>query len=151
MDEIYIGSDHGGFELKDRLRGFLKGKGYNVVDVGPYEYDKDDDYPDYAEKVCKKVLETKGRGIIICKHAHGITIAANKMRGIYASPCWNETSARMARVDNDTNVLCLSGVLTKPEEAEKIADVWLSTPFSAEERHVRRIGKVRDIERRNFG
>lgn len=150
MDTIYIGSDHGGYELKKTLVDFLKNHRYSVVDVGPFTYDKDDDYPDYAEKVCKEVLAKSARGIIICKHAHGITITANKMKGIYAAACWNETSAKMARNDNNTNVLCLSGVLTKPDEAEKIVDIWLTTPFSPEERHSRRINKIKDVERRNF-
>jgi ribose 5-phosphate isomerase B len=147
MESVYIGSDHGGFELKSALVKFLKGHKYNVVDVGPFTYDKDDDYPDYAEKVCKGVISSKGRGILICKYSHGVTIAANKMPGIYASSCWNEESAKMAKNDGNTNVLCLSGMLTKPEEAERIVNVWLTTPFSTEERHSRRINKIKDIER----
>ena len=102
------------------------------------------------EKVCKEVLASNARGILICKYSHGITIAANKNRGIYASTCWNETSAKMARADSNTNVLCLSGMLTGPEEAEKIAQTWLSSPFSTEERHARRTDKIKELEKRNF-
>lgn len=149
MDTIYIGSDHGGFELKGALIAFLKAKKYDVVDVGPFSFDKDDDYPDYVEKVCKNVVSNKARGILICKYGHGITIAANKIKGIYASTCWNEDSARMARNDGNTNVLCLSGVMTKPADAQKIAHIWLTTPFSTEERHARRVNKIKDIEKRN--
>lgn len=149
MDTIYIGSDHGGFELKGALIAFLKAKKYNVVDVGPFSFDKDDDYPDYVEKVCENVVSNRGRGILICKYGHGITIAANKIKGIYASTCWNEDSARMARNDGNTNVLCLSGVMTMPADAQKIAEIWLTTPFSAEERHSRRVNKIKDIEKRN--
>lgn len=150
MERIYLGSDHGGFELKKVLLGHLKGNGYDAVDVGPFAYDKDDDYPDYAEKVCKEVKAANAKGILICKYSHGVTITANKMPGIYASTCWNEESARMAKNDGNINVLCLSGSLTKPADAEKIVDTWLTSPFSDEERHTRRINKIKSIEKRNF-
>ena len=146
MEKVFVGSDHGGFELKNGLVAYLKGKGYYVVDVGPATYDKDDDYPDYVKKVCRNVIPKNAKGILICKYSHGVTIAANKMRGIYASTCWNEESARMARNDGNTNVLCLSGMMTGLSDAQRIADCWLSTPFSDEERHRRRIQKVKDIE-----
>ncbi len=150
MDQVYIGSDHGGFELKKSLVSFLKKNNYNIVDMGPYEYDQDDDYPDYAEKVCKEIIVGGGRGILICKYSHGVTIAANKMPGIYASTCWNEESAKMAKNDGNINVLCLSGMLTKPDEAEKIVHTWLTSPFSDHERHTRRINKIKHIEKRHF-
>ncbi len=148
MERVYIGSDHGGFELKRQLVAYLKANGYEVVDDGPVTYYKDDDYPDYVKKVCKDVLASKSSGILVCKYSHGVAIAANKVRGIYASSCWNEESARMARNDGNTNILCLSGSLTKPSDAEKIAKAWLETAFSGEERHQRRINKIKEIEER---
>ena len=150
LETIYIGSDHGGFELKNALINFLDKNGYKVVDLGPFEYDKDDDYPDYVEKVCKEVVEKKGLGILICKYSHGVTIAANKVKGIYASSCSNEESARMAKNDSCMNVLCLSGMLTSLKDAQTIVGTWLSVPFSGEERHKRRIAKIKDMEKKNF-
>jgi len=152
MDAIYIGSDHRGFELKRSLSSFLKGLGYNVVDEGPSSYDPDDDYPDYAEKVCKKVLSSKtnAKGILICGGGNGMARAANKIHGIYAALCSSEESAKYAMMDGDTNVLCLSAMLTTPDDANKIAKAWLTTPFSGHERHVRRIKKVKDIEHRHM-
>ena len=150
METVYIGSDHGGFEMKKDLVVFIRSLGYKVFDLGPLEYNKDDDYPDYVEKVCKEVLASGGYGILICKYSHGISIASNKIKGIYASTCWNEESAKMAKNDSAVNVLCLSGMLTSIKDAEKIVKTWLTVPFSGEERHKRRIGKIKDIERRNF-
>ena len=147
---IYVASDHGGFESKNALIGYLKSKGYNVVDVGPFAYDKEDDYPDYAQKACKGIIATKGKGILICRTGHGMTITANKMFGIYASLCLSEESARKARVDENTNVLVLAADFTTKEEIEKIAQKWLDTDFMGEERHSRRQNKFKNIEKSNF-
>ncbi len=150
METIYIGSDHGGFEMKKELIALMKSQGYTIVDDGPFTYDKADDYPDYAEKVCKDVLANKGKGILICRTGHGMNISANKMAGIYASICSNEESARKSKIDENINVLCLAGDFTSIEEAGKIVRKWLDTPFTEEERHVRRQKKIRDIEGRNL-
>jgi ribose 5-phosphate isomerase B len=144
---IYIGSDHAGFELKEKIKLFLTKEGYKFEDLGPYEYNPNDDYPDYALKVCKKVLETSGRGILICGTGQGMDRVANKIPGIYAAVCWNEMTARYAREHENTNVLALGGRTTRSEEAEKIVKVWLETPFKGEEKHLRRINKIKKIEK----
>lgn len=146
--KIYIGSDHAGFELKNAVYMFLKEKGYAIEDVGPKRYSKNDDYPDYAEKVCKKVMGTANRGILICGSGQGMERTANKFPGIYASVCWNDESARIAKEHGNINVLCLAGRITKPSMAKRIVSIWLRNDFSTEKRHARRINKTKAIERR---
>lgn len=148
--KIFIGSDHRGFELKNSLAAFLRSKGFEVADEGPLSYDKDDDYPDYAEKVCSGVVSSDGLGILVCGSGQGMVRAANKFKGIYASLCWNDESAKLAKEDGNPNVLCLSAVLTDDQKAKGIVDTWLQTEFTAHERHVRRIGKVKEIEKRQM-
>ncbi len=150
MENIYIGADHGGFEFKQKLVEVLRRQGRSIIDMGPQVYDKGDDYPDYAEKVCAEILSEGGKGILICRSGHGMAIAANKFHGIYASVCWNEESAFKGKKDDDINVLCLAGDLVTVDIAVKIVDMWLNTPFESVERRNRRIDKVRSIEKRNF-
>ena len=147
-EKIYIGSDHAGFELKNIIKEFLKKEGYKVEDLGAHEYNPEDDYPDYAVKVCEKVLETKGKGILICGSGQGMDRVANKIPGIYAAVCWDEISAKMAKEHGNVNVLCLGGRTVKPELAKKIVKIWLETPFIPRERHLRRINKIKEIEKR---
>ena len=150
MEKIYFGADHGGFEFKQRLIELLSTKSYELVDMGPATYNNDDDYVDYAEKVCKEVISNKARGVLICKSGHGMAITANKFRGVYASVCWNATSAMKARKDDDINVLCLPGELITLDDAKKTVLSWLETPFESVERRNRRLEKVRGIEESNF-
>ena len=150
MERIYFGADHGGFELKRRLIELIKPKGYELVDMGPAAYNKDDDYVDYAEKVCKEVVSNKARGVLICKSGHGMAITANKFKGIYASVCWNAMSAVKAKKDDNINVLCLPGELITLDDAQKAVVSWLETPFESIERRNRRLEKVKGIEDRNF-
>ena len=146
--EILIGSDHAGFELKDLMKKFLIEEGYEIEDLGPYEYDYSDDYPDYALKVCERVLETNGRGILICGSGQGMDRVANKIPGIHAAVCWDETSAKIAKEHGNVNVLCFGGRTVKPELAKEAVKIWLKTPFIPEERHLRRINKIKEIERK---
>ena len=143
---VYLGSDHAGFRLKEAVKSFLPEIGYPVKDMGADELDPEDDYPDYAERVCEQVLRTGGRGILCCGSGQGMAIAANSIPGIYAVICSTERSARKAREQMDTNVLCLGEKTVEPELARGIVKVWLETPFTEEERHVRRFGKIRAIE-----
>jgi ribose 5-phosphate isomerase B len=144
---IFIGSDHAGFGLKEEVKKHLSREGYTIGDIGPSAYDKDDDYPDYAVKVCRKVLSKKGEGILICGSGLGMDRAANKVRGIRASVCWDIRSARNSREHGDANVLCLGSKFVSRDKALRIVDAWLDTPFSGEERHLRRIRKTMQIER----
>lgn len=146
--KIYIGSDHAGFNLKNKIGRFLKQAGYSVEDIGPYSYNKEDDYPDYALKVCRKVLDSKGKGILLCGSGQGMDRAANKIPGIHAAVCWNKASAVVAKEHGNVNVLCMGGRFVRPHMAEKIVEIWLKNGFSEEERHKRRIEKINDIEKR---
>ncbi len=144
---IYLGSDHAGFELKGKIRLFLEKAGYALEDMGPHAYEPEDDYPDFALPVCRKVIETSGKGILICGTGQGMDRVANKVPGIYAAPCWNEATVLCAREHGDANVLTLGSRVTTAEEAEKIVRLWLETPFSGTDRHVRRNNKIREIEK----
>lgn len=144
---IYIGSDHAGFQLKNIIREFLHDGGYAVEDIGPYSYERGDDYPDYALKVCKKILKSGGRGILICGSGQGMDRAANKIPGIYSSVCWNEESAVIAKEHGDINVLCLGGRLVGPSRAKRIIKIWLERPYKNKKRHERRINKIKEMER----
>lgn len=145
---IYLGSDHAGFELKERIKEFLKRENYEFEDMGAYIYDENDDYPDYALKVCKKVLNNREKGILFCGTGQGMDIAANKVFGILAAVCWNEETAKNANKLN-VDIITLSGRLTEPQMAEKIIKIWLN-PMDIDDRHIRRIKKVKDIEREFF-
>jgi len=155
---IYLGADHAGFELKEKVKDYLKQKGLEVEDLGAHALNKNDDYPDYGAAVAKKVTTDpeRSRGILFCGSAEGICIAANKIKGIRAVAVWTTVSAKLSREHNDANVLCLSGGQTLTpipgtsfEDAKEIIDTWLSTPFSGEERHLRRIEKISNLESHN--
>lgn len=148
-DKIYIGSDHAGFELKKIIIKFLIEKNYDVEDLGPYEYDYNDDYPDYAVKVCEKVLETNGKGILICGSGQGMDRTANKIPGIHAAVCWDDTSAKIAKKHDNVNVLCFGGKTVKPV-AKNMIKIWLETPFIPKEKYVRRIHKIKEIEKKHL-
>jgi ribose 5-phosphate isomerase B len=143
---IYLGADHAGFKLKEQIKKYLAGKGLKVSDQGAFEFEKNDDYPDYAAKVGKKV-SAGGRGILFCGSSHGVCIAANKIRGARAVAVVNVRDAKLTREHNDANILCLSGWNTKFDLAKKIVDAWLKTDFSGEERHARRLVKIKKLER----
>lgn len=144
--EILMGSDHAGFALKDVMKKFLIEEGYEIEDLGSYKYDYNDDYPDYALKVCERVLETNGRGILICGSGQGMDRVANKIPGIHAAVCWDEPSTKIAKEHGNVNVLCFGGRTVKPELAKKMVKIWLRTPFIPKERHLRRINKIKEID-----
>ena len=149
--KIYIGADHRGFEMKEELKKFLAEKGYEVEDVGAFKYDKDDDYPDFAEAVAEKVSkDDSARGILLCGSGTGMDAAANKVRGVRATLAFSKEITRAARNDDDVNVISLPADFLKSEEAEEIAEIFLKTPFEAVERRVRRLQKIAEIEKKNF-
>jgi ribose 5-phosphate isomerase B len=147
-EKIYIGSDHAGFELKGIIKKFLVEEGYVIEDIGPYKYDYNDDYPGYAAKVCEKILETNGKGILICGSGQGMDRVANKISGIHAAVCWDETSARMAKEHGNVNVLCFGGRTVEPELAKKMVKIWLEAPFIPKEKYIRRINKIKELEKK---
>jgi ribose 5-phosphate isomerase B len=145
--KIALGSDHGGFKLKELVKAHLIEKGYEIEDFGTYNEDSVD-YPKFALKAALAV--SKGqceRGIVICSTGIGISIAANKVGGVRAALCGDLLSARLTREHNNTNVLALGAFIVGEKLALEIADTWLDTPFSNEARHQRRIDEITDIEK----
>ena len=149
--KIYIGTDHAGFELKEELKKFLEDLGCEVDDKGAYEFNKEDDYPDFILPVVKAVAEDiardlDSRGIVIGGSGQGEAIVANKVRKIRAAVVYDEYSARMSREHNDANIVSLGTRTLSADKAKKLVKLWLETPFSNEERHKRRIEKIKTIE-----
>lgn len=145
---VYIGSDHAGFHLKEKVFAHLSKLDYEVIDVGDKVLDPDDDYPQFAFAAATKVLgdeDPDAKAILLCGSGQGMCIAANRVRGIRASVIWNKEGARETRNDNDSNVLCVPARMLDPEEALTIIDTWLTTPFSGAARHVRRIKEIEEV------
>ncbi|CAN5394364.1 ribose 5-phosphate isomerase B [soil metagenome] len=138
---IAIGADHAGFQLKSELIAYLKASGYNVEDFGaPSE--ESVDYPDFAHPVAKAVEEGKVKyGILICGSGNGISMAANKHKGIRDAICWKREIAELARLHNDANIISLPARFISSEEAKACVDVFLSTAFEGG-RHQRRVDKI---------
>jgi len=138
--KIAIGSDHGGFGLKETVLSALRDGGHEVIDCGCNSIESVD-YPDFAEQVCEQVLSGQAAlGILVCGTGIGMSMAANRHRGIRAALCHDEYTARLSREHNDANILCLGDRVLGSGVAKAIVDVWLSTGFEGG-RHVRRIGK----------
>lgn len=140
--KVYIGADHNGFELKEKLESFLKHGGYEVVDAGDVKRDPDDDFPQFAGRAVHMLLgdaDENSKAILICGSGQGMCMAANRFKGIRASLVWNLTEARLARNDDDANVLCLSARSLDNEKAQAIVTTWLNTPFAGASRYKRRI------------
>jgi ribose 5-phosphate isomerase B len=143
---IAVGSDHRGFQLKDKLRAMLQSKGHEVFDVGT-QGSESVDYPDFSCIVAEKVRDQDvERGILICGTGIGMAITANKFRGVRAAPCADEVSAELSRRHNNANVLCLSGDMLSVRAAERIVEMWITTDFEGG-RHSRRIQKIEEIEK----
>ncbi len=141
--KLYLGSDHGGFRLKEAVFAYLSKRGYDVEDVGDKELDPHDDFPEFAAIACVKVIgdeDIDPRAILICTGGQGMAMAANRFRGIRASVIWDEEEAKITRHDNDSNVLCLPArILEKDEDEWKaIIDRWIETPFAGAARYRRR-------------
>ncbi len=149
--KIYIGTDHAGFELKEELTMFLESLGCEVEDKGAYEFNESDDYPDFIYPVVKAVAEDidrdlDSRGIVIGGSGQGEAIVANKIKGIRAAVVYDEYSAKMSRKHNDANIISLGNRTLSIDKAKDLVKLWLETPFSNEERHKRRIEKIKAIE-----
>ncbi|MEK7630322.1 MAG: RpiB/LacA/LacB family sugar-phosphate isomerase [Patescibacteria group bacterium] len=149
---IYIGADHRGFELKNYVKIFLKELGYQFGDLGDSENNENDDYPDFAAAVAKKVSldHENSKGILICGAANGVAITANKFLNVRAAVAMDSDQAFDSRNDNDANVLCLASDYVTPEETRKIVFTWLQTAFDGGERFRRRLNKISDIELKNI-
>lgn len=152
MIEIVMATDHAGYFLKEIVKSHLKKKGFEVIDYGTNNT-KSCDYPDYIIPACLKISKSKKptRGIIFGGSGIGEAIAANKVKGIFCALVFDEYTAAKSREHNNTNVLSLGArtVTSNPDYACKLVDIWLSTQFSKETRHTRRIDKIRKFEKTN--
>ena len=146
---VYLGADHQGFFLKEKIKKYLENLNYKVVDLGNKIFDPKDDYPDFAKPVALKVAKNpaKDKGILFCGSGNGMVIAANKIKKIRAVPGFNEKEAKLSREHNDANVLCLPADFLSFDKAEKIIKTWLDTSFSKEARHIRRLKKIERMEK----
>lgn len=145
---IHIGSDHGGFEMKKVLIAYLSDSGYEVIDMGADKLDANDDYVEYTTRVSKEVSRdpSAGKGILLCRSGVGVNIVANKFKNIRASLCFSPDHAMASKKDDDANILCLPSDYIDQEMAKKIVSVWLATKFSGEERYIRRLKKIEELE-----
>ena len=145
--KIFAASDHAGFELKQKLISFFQEKGYDVEDCGAFELNPTDDYPDFVAIAAKKVAQTPGSfGIVLGKSGAGECIVANKIKGIRAFLGVSEQNVRLAREHNDANVLSLGSEIVDENTVKRLVGLFLTTPFSNEPRHKRRIDKIKAIE-----
>jgi ribose 5-phosphate isomerase B len=148
---VHIATDHAGLELSHHLIEHLGGKGYEVIDHGPKEYDAEDDYPSFCINAALAVVADQAAGaealgIVLGGSANGEQIAANKVKGIRAALAWNLETAKLAREHNDANVVAVGGRQHSAEEATAIIEAFLAEPFSNADRHARRIGKIAHYE-----
>ena len=138
---IALASDHAGLELKEFVKGLLASQGHRLEDVGTHS-DESVDYPDFAQAACRKVLAGEAeRGILVCGSGVGMSMAANRFKGIRAVLCTDLYLARFSRLHNDANVLCLPGRLMGKGLAEEVVKTWMETPFEGG-RHQRRVEKM---------
>jgi len=139
--KIALGSDHAGFELKEKIKNLLASEGFEVQDFGTYSADSCD-YPDYARAVADDVGQGKSlKGILCCGSGIGVSIVANKVRNVRAALCHDEKQAELSRQHNDSNVLCLAARSMKGEDYSDIIKTWLATPFEGG-RHQKRVEKI---------
>jgi len=148
--KVIIGSDHAGYELKEKLKEYLTELGFGLEDMGPYNFDPLDDYPDFIIPVAKGVAENldENKGIIIGGSGQGEAIVANKVKGIRAAVYYGEQLGivKLSRIHNDANILSLGARFLTEEKAKEAVKLWLETSFPGEERHKRRVEKIKKIE-----
>lgn len=146
---IFFGADHRGYELKEGLTSWLEIEGYKFEDLGAFSLDPKDDYTTYAEKVSKKVVETLGKGILLCGSGVGVDIVANKFDNVRAGFGKTDKQVMAARKDDDINVLVLAADYTSEEDAKKMIKAFLETKFDGKERHKRRLKVISKLEANN--
>ena len=145
---VFLGSDHAGYELKRHLVGWLAAGGHEPVDCGPAEFDAVDDYPPFVLRAAERTAAEPGSfGIVLGGSGNGEAIAANKAEGVRAALAWSEETARLAREHNDANVISIGARMHDADTATGFVEIFLTTPFSGEERHVRRIAMLTHYER----
>lgn len=147
--QIYIASDHAGFELKNHLFSYIESLGFTIIDKGPFSFNPDDDYPDYVRLVADEVVKDPHniRGIILGKSGQGEAMMANRFKDVRAVTYYggNPEIVTLSRGHNDANVLSLAAGFLSNSEAEEVVKIWLEAPFSGDERHRRRIRKLDEL------
>lgn len=145
--KVYLGTDHAGFELKEKIKSYLQKNGYEIEDCGAFGFDKNDDYPDFIAKATINVSKNpNSKGIVFGKSGAGECIVANKIKGIRAVLGFNKENVELSRLHNDANVLSLGSAFIDIDTAKELVKIFLETQFSNEERHKRRIEKIKEIE-----
>lgn len=145
---IHIGSDHAGLDFKAKIIEHLHAQGHEVRDHGPFEYDALDDYPQFCIPAAEAVAKDPGSfGIVLGGSGNGEQMAANKVPGVRAALVWSLETAKLAREHNDANVISIGGRMHPEKFCLELVDTFLATPFSGDERHVRRIGQIAQYER----
>jgi ribose 5-phosphate isomerase B len=141
---LYIASDHRGYQLKEKIKKWLNELGLAHKDLGNYDYDENDDYPDFGKLAAEKITENpeENRAILICGSGVGMDIIANRYKGVRSVLAWSKEVARSSRRDDNTNVLSLGADYLEDSQAEEIVEIWLKTEFSNEEKYLRRIQKI---------
>ncbi len=148
ISTLFIGADHGGYELKEALKEWLTQSFQEVVDCGAFTHDPKDDYPLFAAEVAKKVASTANSvGILLCRSGGGMTIAANKIKGVRAVEIFNQAAAAHAREHNHANVVTLGGDYLTLQQAKEVLDLFLNTAPSQDQRHLRRIKQIHQLEK----
>jgi ribose 5-phosphate isomerase B len=144
---VYLGSDHAGFELKERLVEHVGALGHEAVDCGAHTYDPEDDYPAPCIAAATRMVADPGSlAIVVGGSGNGEQIAANKVDGVRAALVWSDDTARLAREHNDANVISIGGRNHPVEDAQRFVEIFLSTPFSQDQRHKRRIAQLAEYE-----
>jgi len=144
---IHIGSDHAGLELKAALVSYLQEKGHDVKDHGPHEYDAVDDYPDFCiPAAVATVADPSSLGIVLGGSGNGEQMAANKVKGVRAALAWSIETAKLGKEHNNANVVAIGGRMHSIAECKAIIDAFIETPFSNDERHIRRINLISKYE-----
>lgn len=148
--KIFLGSDHNGYEMKEKVFAYLAKHGYDVEDVGGAQLDPDDDFPEFAQAASLRVLgeqDGEARAILLCGGGQGMAMAANRFKGIRASVIWDAFEAKMTRNDNDSNVLALPSRILEDEDGvwEGIIETWLNTPFASAPRYKRRNAQIDEL------
>lgn len=149
--KIYLGSDHAGFHLKEKVFAYLAKAGYSVEEVGKHGLHPEDDFPEFAQEAALKIIgevDDDPRAILLCGGGQGMAMAANRFRGIRASVIWHPHEAKMTRNEDDSNVLCLPARLLEDEDDavwQGIIETWLNTPFASAARFKRRIAQIDEV------
>jgi ribose 5-phosphate isomerase B len=143
---IYLGADHKGYELKEKLKEYFDDLHFEYEDLGAFSQDPDDDFPEFAEKVARSIIDHEDRGIVICGSGVGVDEVANKIKGVRCGLAINKEQIHAARHDDDINVLALASDFTSEDDAKEIVKIFLDTEASGEERYKRRVHQIQDLD-----